>query len=419
MKLLFTGPLLDFSGFAHASRVFLRTLLQDSDIEVTARALKYDQLDAGQSFVPESWLFEALQKDLQGVDMAIQMTTCNVEAVPIPGVVNGLYTFLESSHMQLSWAAKANEFDFLMVPSKSNAEAMLNSGVTKPIVVCGLPCDADVYQQEVKPYTLEHAGNRTVFYNICQLSNKKGIDSLLRAYHAGFWDRPDEVLLVLKTYIQMSNRSNELEQVKQYIQNVRQRCRIPADRFPPVLPLVFTMTDDEIAGLHARGDAYVCSSRAEGWGIPVFDALGYGKTVITNAAGGMADFVTRDNALVYGGMSTYFFDIPHSDPGLYTGVEQCFEPCVPEMAMVMRNFHLLRKGALEGVLDENNKAQWESVLIRRENAKLVGQKHDYRNVSPIITKQLHAMLKTWRQTGTITFNEAFQEDSEVSANSAS
>jgi hypothetical protein len=419
MKLLFTGPLLDFSGFAHASRIVLRTLLQDASIEVTARALKYDQLDAGQNFVPEQWLSDALQRDLQGVDMAIQMTTCNVEAVPIPGVLNGLYTFLESSHMQISWAAKANEFDFLMVPSKSNAEAMLNSGVVKPIIVCGLPCDEDIYTQQYEPYNLEHAGTRTVFYNICQLSNKKGIDALLRAYHAAFWDRPDEVLLVLKTYIQMSNRNNEQDHVKQYIQNIRERCRIPASRFPPVLPLVFTMSDAEINGLHARGDAYICSSRAEGWGIPVFDALGHGKTVITNAAGGMADFVTRDNALIYGGMATYFFDTPHSDPGLYTGLEQCFEPCVPEMALVMRNFHLLRKGAEEGVLDDAHKQQWESVLIRRENGKLVGQKHDYRRISPIITNQLHTMLRVWKQTGTIVFDEAFKENSEVQPQAAS
>jgi len=411
MKLLFTGPLLDFSGFAHASRIFLRTLLQDDNIVVTARALKYDQLDVGQAFKPDAWLSAVLARDLQDVDVAIQMTTCNVEAVPIPGILNGLYTFLESSHMQLSWVAKANEFDFLMVPSKSNAEAMFNSGVVKPIVVCGLPCDEDVYAKQYEPYTLEHAGDRTVFYNICQLSNKKGIDALLRAYHAAFWDRPDEVLLVLKTYIQMSGRNNEQEQVKQYIQNIRQRCRIPADRFPPVLPLVFTMSDDEIHSLHARGDAYVCSSRAEGWGIPVFDALGYGKTVITNAAGGMADFVTRDNALVYGGMPTYFFDTPHSDPGLYTGVEQCFEPCVPEMAMVMRNFHFLRKGDKEGVLDDSNKEQWRSVLTRRENAKLVGQKHDYRRISSIITKQIHTMLDMWKQTGVVRFNETVQENS--------
>lgn len=409
MKLLFTGPLLDFSGFAFASRMFLKTILEDKSIDVVARALKYDQLDPGQKFLPETWLTTALSKDLQGVDMAIQMTTCNVEAVPVPGILNGLYTFLESSHMQVSWAEKANQFDFLMVASKANAQAMLNSGVTKPIIVCGLPCDADVYKKEYTPYRIENVGDRTIFYNVCQLTNKKGIDSLLRAYFAAFWDKPDEVLLVLKTYVQMQNRNNEHEQVKNYIQNIRQRCRIPADRFPPVLPLVFTMTDDEIHGLHTRGDAYICSSRAEGWCVPVFDALSHGKTVITNNAGGLGDYVTQDNALIYSGMATFFFDTPHQDPGLFTGLEQCFEPCIPEMALVMRNFHLLRKGSIDGLLNDKNQSQWNAVLNKRQNARLIAEKYDYRRVSNMITSQFHVMLNMWKENGMIVFNEENRE----------
>jgi len=415
MKLLFTGPLLDMSGFAHASRIFLKMLLQDKTIDVVARPLQYDQLDPGQKFEPEPWLADVLKKDLLNVDVAIQMTTCNIEAVPIPGVMNGLFTFLESSHMQTSWAAKANEFDFLMVPSKSNAEAMLNSGVTKPLIVCGLPCDLETYNKAYKPFHLEHASNRTVFYNICQLSHKKGIDALLRAYHAAFWDRPDEVLLVLKTYINMQNRAGDLEQVKRFIAYIRQRCRIPAERYPPVLPLVFTMNDEEIHGLHTRGDAYVCASRAEGWGIPVFDALAHGKTVISNNAGGLADFVDGDNTLIYNSMPTYFFDCPHSDPGLYTGLEQCFEPCIPMMAMVMRHFHLLHRGNAENVLDDAQKKEWECVVIRRNNGKLLGQKYNYSRIFKKITSNIHSMHKMWKEQEKIVFNENLKENREVQA----
>jgi hypothetical protein len=139
MKVLFCGPLLDFSGFAHASRAFLKTLQQDSNLQVAARALKYDRLDGGQKFEPEQKLKDVLQVNLQDVDMALQMTTCNIEAHPVPGVCNGLYTFLETDRLQIQWATKANEFDFLMVPCRANAQALLNSGVTKPVLVCPPP----------------------------------------------------------------------------------------------------------------------------------------------------------------------------------------------------------------------------------------------------------------------------------------
>ncbi len=321
MKLLFTGPLLDFSGFAHASRSVLRAL-NESDLELTARPLRYDKLDDGQEFTPDEWLSTLLKNDLQGVDMALQMTTSNVEAVPVPGVLNGLYSFFETDRLQPSWAQKANEFDFIIVPSRSNGETLLRSGVGKPILCAGPPCDIDEYTREYKPFEIEQAGDRTIFYNICQLSAKKGIDVLLRAYYAAFAGTPDEVLLVLKTYIQMENRHQDAENVKQYIANIRQRCRIPIPQHPPVLPLVYTMSDEEIHGLHVRGDAYVCSSRAEGWGLPVFDALSHGKTVISHNAGGLADFVNKDNTLLYQGMPTFFFDMPHPDQGLFPGVEQ-------------------------------------------------------------------------------------------------
>lgn len=410
MKLLFTGPLKDFSGFATASRNFLHCL-SESDFDVVARPLQYDQLDEGQKFETPEWMSPLLDNDLQDVDMAIQMTTCNVEAVPIPGVLNGLYSFFETDRIQPAWAAKANEFDFLIVPSRSNGETLLRSGVTKPILCVGPPCDADLYEKEYKPFEIENVGGRTVFYNICQLSTKKGIDVLLRAYFAAFASTPDDVLLVLKTYVNMAGRQNDLETVKQYIQSIKSRCRIPTDKLPPVLPLVYTMNEEDIHGLHVRGDAYVCSSRAEGWGLPVFDALAHGNTVISHNAGGLADFVSKENALMYGGMPTLFFDMPHSDPGLFTGMEQCFEPSPAELAMNMRHFHLLRKGNEENALEGTSVGEWEAVCQRRENAAMVGKKFDYRVIAPKIVEQLESLLVTWKETGTAIYSPVEQETS--------
>lgn len=412
MKVLFTGPLLDFSGFAHASRLFLRALAE-SDLVLTARPLQYDQLDPGQAFVPEPWMAKILQNDLQGVDMVIQMTTCNDEAVPVPGVVNALYTFFESDRLQASWAAKANQFDFIIVPSKHNVQTLTNSGVQRPILLCPPPCDSSRYERSVKPFEIQNAGNRTIFYNICQLSTKKGIDVLLRAYYAAFCDMPNEVMLVLKTYVNMHSREQDANTVKQYIQMVKAKTRIPVQNWPPVLPLVYTMTDDEIDGLHARGDAYVCSSRAEGWGIPPFDAMAFGKTVISNRSGGLSEFVREETALIYGGMPTLFYDMPHGDPGLFTGVEQCFEPSPASMAVLMRRFHLLRKGAMTGTLDEANMKEWEAVLQRRTNGKLLLKGLDYRSVGLQLVPKLKTIYENWRANGSVRFDTNDIQEREV------
>lgn len=405
MKVLFTGPIQDFSGFAHASRNFLRTLLQNPLLDVVARPLRYDQLDSGQKFQTPEWMVGPLSKRLVDIDMVIQMTTCNVEAQPVPGVCNGLYTFFETDRLQPSWAAKAQEFDFLIVASKFNAETLLRSGVNRPILVAAPPCDLDEYTKAYEPFTLHNAGSRTVFYNICQLSTKKGIDTLLRAYFTAFAGMPDDVLLVLKTYVNMQDRSQDERIVKEYVQAVKARCRLPIQKLPPVLPLIYTMTDEEIHALHVRGDAYVNASRAEGWGIPVFDALAHGKTVISHTKTGLQDYVTAQNSLVYNGMVSFFYDMPHPDPMLYTGLEQCFEPSPVELAFVMQHFYLLKKGAEAGTLDEKNQKEWESVLQRRQNASELAKRLDYRLVWPRITEQLVAAHSSWKLNGIALFQE--------------
>ncbi len=294
-----------------------------------------------------------------------------------------------------------------MVSSYMNAETLKRSGVVKPVLVAGLPCDPEVFEQIYDPYRIENIGGRTVFYNICQLSTKKGIDILLRAYFAAFAHSPDDVLLVLKTYIGMSNRDpqKEMALLKQYIQNVKDKTRIPAKKWPPVLPIMTSFSDDELHGLHTGGDAYVCASRAEGWCIPVFEALSHGKTVISHTAGGLNDFVSKDNALIYGGMPTLFYDMPHPDPLLFTGLEQCFEPSPAELALVMQRFHYLKQGAERNELNEERQKEWNGVLTRRENAKILSKKYDYRRMSGKIVEQLISAFDSWKEDGSIKFRE--------------
>ena len=195
----------------------------------------------------------------------------------------------------------------------------------------------------------------------------------------------------------MSDRSQDLEVIKHFIKTVREGCRIPVQKHPPVLPIVYNMSDQEINELHMLGDCYVCSSRAEGWGIPVFDALGHGKTVISNTAGGLGTFVNKDNALVYGGMPTLFFDIKHQDPGLFTGMEQCFEPSPAELAFTMRKFHLLNKANKNNILDERSKEEWESILTMKKNGIITAQAFDFSQMAPKIEGVLNQLYTSWTQ----------------------
>ncbi len=397
MKLLFTGPLKDFSGFAHASRLLLKSVYLGG-IDVVARTITYDKLDSGQKIDIEPWMEECLGKDItKDVDVSLQMTTCNIEANIVSGVMNILYSFFETDRIPNSWAAKANEFDMLMVPCKENADALMRSGVNKPILICPIPCDGGRFEADIEPYDLgDKAEGRTIFYNICQLSQKKGIDLLLRSYFAAFADRPDEVLLVLKTYIGMGDRKNEIEYVKRYIENVWTSTRIPGVR-PPILPILRTFTEEEIDSLHCRGDMYVNSSRGEGYAIPLFDAMAFGNIALTNTWGGPEVFASDKNALIYGGCMTHCYGQDHPDPDLYNGLSQWFEPSTAEMGNLMRSYHLLKQMSDSGNISDDNKRSWDNILQRKVEAAKLRKSFDAGEIKNKICDQINDAFDKFKE----------------------
>ncbi len=414
MKICFTGPLLDFSGFAAASRSMLQALVSAAtdpslDLHITARSLRYDMADPGAEFKPEPWLNDALKESLQDVDFLIQATTCNIEAVPKPGILNALYTFFELDRIPPQWAEKANEFDFIIVPCKYNAEMLVRCGVRKPIFIVQPPTNPVRYDTFLNPVAdpgLPDLSGKTVFYNICQLSGKKGVDALLRAYYAAFADMPDEVVLVLKTYINMGNRGNDSAMVKEFIQRVKAGCRIPVEKMPPVLPVVSVLSDDQIRGLHTKCDVYVNSSRAEGFCLPAFDALGFGKTLITNNFGGMAEYASDATALLYGGCISNVYDMPHSDPFLYSGISRWFEPSTAHMADLMRSYHLLKKAAAANTLNEESQKLWSIVAQKQEAGKQLVAKYCPIKNGPAIHALLKQAYDSWKEHGKVMLNKS-------------
>ena len=63
----------------------------------------------------------------------------------------------------------------------------------------------------------------------------------------------------------------------------------------------------------------VAPSFSEAWCIPAFDAMAMGKTPIVNAAGGMKDFVTKDNGWLVGNSEEPAFGMKDTFHELYSG----------------------------------------------------------------------------------------------------
>jgi glycosyltransferase involved in cell wall biosynthesis len=365
MKILYIAPVRDFSGYAAAARGYINALHR-AGADLVVRAIRYDRADSGSEYKPTELERSLLLKPLNDIDVVIQHTTPN-ELRPVAGKINIAVVAWETNRIPEYWAKKLNQFDAVMTFCQTSVDAFVDSGVTVPVTKIPHTFDIPSYTLDGvdKMHSEKEPGffdGRFVFYNISQLSTKKGIDVLLRSYLTEFHGKDkDKVLLVLKTYIDMANRGSERQRIQAFVAGVKNALRLPADGYPPIMVISNTLTDKQLKKIHKTGDAYVCSSRAEGWCIPAFEALAYGKKLITTSWGGMGEFALKQEIEKestndqFVGLSVRGYNDAHrenvfpvvytleplvgqhhGDPELYTAKDLIAEPSVRSMMKQMR-----------------------------------------------------------------------------------
>lgn len=344
MKVLYIAPFRDMSGYATAARGYLAAL-QGQDIEVAARSIRYDSLLSTQLYQPNSDELFALHQMSDDVDVVIQHTTPNELRITdtIGGKTNIAVVAWETNRIPEYWVSKLNHFDAVVTFCDTTVSAFKESGVKVPVHKIPHCFRMSKYGTEArsKLEPLQIVDNpavlsgRHIFYNISQLSHKKGIDVLLQSYYHRFWEHADSVGLVLKLYVNNNgNRDAEEQHVTNVIKEIRQAMRLP--KYPPVFVITDIMTDEQIERLHLLGDTYVCSSRGEGWNIPAFEALAYGNSLVTTLWGGMAEFATgRPGVYPVEYSMEPLIGQHHADPSLYTARDLVAEPSIRSMGSAM------------------------------------------------------------------------------------
>lgn len=346
-KILYIAPFRDFSGYATAARGYLKAL-DMAGADIVARAIKYDMADPGTQHVPSELERRLLAKPLDKFNIVVQHVTPN-EMRPFSNCKNIAVCAWETDKIPKYWADNLNRFDKIITFCQTTKKAFEGNGVTRPVFVVPHCFDMATYAnldsvEKLKVGDDTLLKDRHIFYNISQLSQKKGLDALIKAYFTEFC-HDEDVLLVMKTYIGMSARQNEREKVVGFINQIKGALKLP--RYPQVVIITQTMTEHQIKRLHATGHTYVCSSRGEGWNIPAFEALAYGNKLVTTDWGGMSEFIKpKEYKELFKGYLPGVFPVmgslepvfgqAHPDPELYTAEEKWFEPSVTSMGKAMR-----------------------------------------------------------------------------------
>lgn len=163
----------------------------------------------------------------------------------------------------------------------------VRSGVDeKKIVTVPLGIDPDVFRPGAEPFhTIVNASNgRYTFFFNGGVTLRKGVDILVNAYLNEF-TASDNVCLVIKdSCAYAKNLSARIEELSKRTDIAK------------LVYLNVNVDHYELPSLYAACDCYIHPYRAEGYGLPIAEALACDKPAIVTGGGSCLDFVDPDMA---------------------------------------------------------------------------------------------------------------------------
>jgi len=189
-------------------------------------------------------------------------------------------------------------YDETWIPTQWYADLYRREGVKIPIHVMPLGVNTHIFQpiryQKMPTCPIISGpgyGKREVpwgftYLYLFQYTFRKGVDVLLPAFERAF-EKDKEACLVLGTTTHLYGLDELLKLVKRVCKKTR------------VYLLSGDYTDRDLARFYNACDAYVCTSRGEGWNLPLCEAGACGKPAIVPRNTSHIDLVTNDTGYLF------------------------------------------------------------------------------------------------------------------------
>jgi len=287
ISVVWTGPTMDFGGYARMNRKFMFGL-SEKGIN-----LRYDIQESVNDVEPKTR--ERL--------VSLSTKRVPVDAPKIYGMTapliydwsryKMLFTMMETRRLHPGYVERCNCADEVVVPSRWCKEVFLESGVRKPLSVVPLGVDTDIYHPDVEPISFSKNLKPFVFLSVFGWSLRKGYDVLLKSYLEEFTGDEPVSLLISSRYFGSTHESKK-KFIREDIARVSSMVSNPNK--PHVCLFGDILSDTMMPRLYAAADCYVLITRGEGFGLPPAEAGACRLPVICSRYSGQTDFLDDTNS---------------------------------------------------------------------------------------------------------------------------
>jgi len=285
MKVLLIGNYRDNTGYGEACKGYARAL-DAVGVDVVLRPFRLSNNVAEM----DETLLRLEGKSSVGADVCIQHT------LPIHMSYNGhfkkniaLFASETFGVSRTSWGAHLKSMDELWVINQQMEHEWLN--IQKPIEIIPHAIDLNKFKKTYEPLTNLPVQDTFVFYFISEISRRKNLVALLKAFHSEF-KRNEPVSLVIKTNKFGMNDVECKDYVVDMCNMVKKNLKLlPEDKYKKEIIITQRLTDEQMLRLHATGNCLVAPSYAEAWNLAASDSVGVGNPVICTDIVGQFEFI--------------------------------------------------------------------------------------------------------------------------------